>query len=216
MIQTAFDELTRQGSVTHKYLLNDLHIKRSAAVCALLAQLPEVEVSNEPVCLRVRRDASRLQSPARSRPTFILTWNPNNWDFDDGEYDAHVAATARGEFVAGGWSTGIRNSGIAPGDRAYLLRQHADRGIVAAGEFSSEIVEDSHWDGSGAVANFADVRWETFLPIGDRLPVEDLKRMVDAAWDRMQGSGVKLRSEAADDLDELWNEHLLALGRTIE
>ncbi len=148
--------------------------------------------------------------------TFILTWNPTKWEFDQAEYDSYVAATRRGDFVEAGWSTGGRTGGIEPGDRAFLLRQHDHRGIVAGGGFTSEVWEDAHWDGSGRVANFADAMWETFLITEERLPVELLHAKVDAAWDRMQGSGVRLRDHAADDLEELWLDHLEKIGRTLQ
>src|SRR5262245_44256927 len=38
MIQAGFDELMRRGSLTQGHLQRDLNVKRSAAVCALLAQ----------------------------------------------------------------------------------------------------------------------------------------------------------------------------------
>ena len=143
---------------------------------------------------------------------FVLTWNPARWDFAAGEYEDWIAKTRAGVNVDGGWSTGIRSRGIEVGDRAFLLRQHFDRGIVASGTFSSEIWEDEHWDGSGRVTTFADVSWDTALDPAERLPVEVLNREVQAYWDRMQGSGVKLTDHAADRLEEIWADHRRALG----
>jgi hypothetical protein len=57
MIQTARDYLTRNGRLTHKYLLatDGLNVKRSAAVCSILARLPGIEVeSTRPIVLRSR------------------------------------------------------------------------------------------------------------------------------------------------------------------
>jgi hypothetical protein len=87
-----------------------------------------------------------------------------------------------------------------------------DRGIVASGSFTSEIWEDEHWDGSGRVTTFADVSWDTALDPSMRLKVEILNQEVDATWDRMQGSGVKLREHAADQLEDLWSDHRRSLG----
>ena len=64
--------------------------------------------------------------------TYILTWNQRNWDFDDGVYDDYVGLTAADEIVDEPWSTAVRNSEIEIGDRAFLLRQGFDRGIVGA------------------------------------------------------------------------------------
>jgi HD domain len=59
MLQTAWDHLSREGSLTNKYLLSTagLNVKRSSAVCAILAHLPGVEVvSSKPIELRYRPD----------------------------------------------------------------------------------------------------------------------------------------------------------------
>ena len=58
MLQLAYDYLTTHGRLTNRYLLADdgLSVKRSSAVCAILAQLPEITVTNnhpiELVCNR--------------------------------------------------------------------------------------------------------------------------------------------------------------------
>ncbi len=55
MIQIAWDHLRREGELTNAYLLaaDGLNVKRSSAVCALLAGLPGVSVaSSRPIRLR--------------------------------------------------------------------------------------------------------------------------------------------------------------------
>lgn len=57
MIQLAWDYLQRHHELTNKYLLatDGLNVKRSSAVCALLARLPEVELASvRPITLRLR------------------------------------------------------------------------------------------------------------------------------------------------------------------
>lgn len=44
MIETGWEHLTRAGELSQKELLNTLNVKRSAFVCALLAQFPDVVV----------------------------------------------------------------------------------------------------------------------------------------------------------------------------
>jgi HKD family nuclease len=56
MLQLAWDYLTRYGQLSNRYLLADdgLNVKRSSAVCALLAELPGVEIaSRRPIVLRL-------------------------------------------------------------------------------------------------------------------------------------------------------------------
>lgn len=57
MIQSAWDYLNTHGSLTNTYLLagDGLNVKRSAAVCAILARLPDVEVvTSRPILLTKR------------------------------------------------------------------------------------------------------------------------------------------------------------------
>jgi hypothetical protein len=55
MITIAWEHLRRHGRLSSRELLNDLNVKRSAFVCALLSHLPEVEVeSSKPIVLRLR------------------------------------------------------------------------------------------------------------------------------------------------------------------
>ncbi len=80
--------------------------------------------------------------------------------------------TARGKTVKGSWAVGNRRGGIERRDRAFLLRQQNDRGIIASGHFTSQVYQDLHWDGSGRGANYAHLRCDTVVDTADRLPVE--------------------------------------------
>ncbi|MBU9763543.1 hypothetical protein FR943_06765 [Mycobacterium sp. TNTM28] len=52
MFDVAWKQLCKNGSLSQIELLNDLNVKRSAFVCALLAQLPDVVVvQNRPTVL---------------------------------------------------------------------------------------------------------------------------------------------------------------------
>lgn len=52
MIQTGWDHLRRAGEMSHKELLNELHVKRSAFVCALISLFPEVSFDQRAAELR--------------------------------------------------------------------------------------------------------------------------------------------------------------------
>lgn len=58
MLNAAWGHLRREGTLTNKYLLSSdgLNVKRSSAVCALLAALPGVTVvSTRPICLAIAK-----------------------------------------------------------------------------------------------------------------------------------------------------------------
>jgi 5-methylcytosine-specific restriction enzyme A len=136
--------------------------------------------------------------------TFLLTWNPDG----PGLPESRLVAGRR---LAGRWGVGVRRSGISAGDRAFLLRQHRQRGIVAAGLFTGEIYPDEHWNGSGRVTTYADVAFDEVPALADRLPVDLLRAEVPGvAWNHLQGSGVRVRPPHDRDLEELWRDHLRA------
>ncbi len=114
-----------------------------------------------------------------------------------------IKATASGGTWPGTWSVGNRKYGIAVGDRALLIRQHRDRGIVASGRFTSEIYEDVHWSGEpDQTARYADVDFDTWLPAEDALSIDGLKRDVpEVTWDRLQAGGVPLSEAVANRLE---------------
>lgn len=146
--------------------------------------------------------------------TFILTWNPTKWDYPDGVYEREVAKTAAGQAIDDRWSVGGRRGDISEGDRAFLLRQGPERrGIVASGHFKGGVYEDEHWDGSGRMANYAEVSFEVVLDAGDRLQTEDLLAEVPGvSWNNLMQSGIRVEPAAAADLEELWSDHLDSLG----
>lgn len=140
---------------------------------------------------------------------FVLTWNPENWEWPETELSFAIDRTAAGELVADRWSVGARRYGIAPGDRAVLLRQHSERGLVASGTFTTDIFMDDHWDGSGRPAAYADLEWDVVVRSDDRLHVEELTaRFPSVTWNRMQGSGVHVPDDVAEDVLQLWYDHL--------
>jgi 5-methylcytosine-specific restriction protein A len=116
--------------------------------------------------------------------------------------------TASGQAVSDRWTVGGRKTGINPGDRAFAYRYHDHRGLVASGTFSSDVYHDQHWDGSGRVANYADVSWNVVLHYDDCLPTEELNAAVpEMHWSHLQGSGIEVKPEALASLASLWEHH---------
>lgn len=163
--------------------------------------------SDEPVAAEVVLPALDL--------AFILTSNPDHWDWADYDQDDAIAVTRRGETYETDWSTGPRTKLIDLSERAFLLRQgRRGRGIVASGRFVSPVYQAEHWDGSGAVGNYADVAWDTVLDPEDALPTTELQSALPEQDWAPQSSGTQVRPSVLPPLEKLWREHLDALGRT--
>lgn len=167
---------------------------------------------------RNTRRAARQFAPIFRRtpgmPTFLLTWNPKRWTWDEAKYLDEIRRTRNGERVRGVWSCG-NNRSIERGDRLFLLRQGQERGILAAGFAESDVYEDVHWDESRQDENAHYVEWrrEVLLPVQERLTIEELKRAhLDIDWDNLQASGVRVPPKSVDRLEGLWDEHLASVG----
>jgi len=146
---------------------------------------------------------------------FILTWNPLRWN-DEAWIENVISSTAQSHAVQGRWSVGNRNSGIRSGDRAFVLRQHRDRGIVASGTFTSDVYQAEHWDGSAQDANYADVNIDLWLEPDDGFPIEELERAIPGMnWNRFQASGVKVGGAHIQALQAAWSAHVSALGADV-
>lgn len=143
---------------------------------------------------------------------FLLTWNPSRWEWSEDEYADSISTTQNGGVSEGRWSVGSRRGGINAGDRAFLVRQHSDRGIVAAGAFTAGVRREPHWEDPERWAWYADVEWEVVLATEDRLRVELLKEEVpEVPWDSLRGSGVLVPEDAHETLAELLEDHLSTL-----
>jgi 5-methylcytosine-specific restriction enzyme A len=143
-------------------------------------------------------------------PTFLLTWNPRKWPWDDLEEDIRTLRES-GELVST-WSCGNSRRPKA-GDRFFMLRQGVEpRGIIGAGWLASDSYTAPHWnrDSPGRTTQHVDVIFaELYHPVVDRILVRD--RLVREEplslvnWST-QSSGIQIRDDAAWELEELWRE----------
>lgn len=141
------------------------------------------------------------------RAGFLLTYDPDRWEWSEGGVLAAAEATAHGRLYKAQWSTGSRSAGITPGDRAFLLRQGAGpQGVVASGVFRSAVAALPVGDGAGERYH-ALVDWDTVLGAEDVLPLDVLRARVPAgAWTPME-SGLQISPDALVGLEALWAEH---------
>lgn len=139
---------------------------------------------------------------------FLLTNNPDQWNWADDDLQEAIDTTAAGRAYRTRWSTGGRTRGITVGDRAFLMRQGTrGRGIVASGTFATEIYQDDHWDGvPGHMANYAEVDWDLVVDVDARLAFEQVAAVPDQHW-RPQSSGNVIKAPALHALEELWAQH---------
>ena len=145
--------------------------------------------------------------------TYLLTWNPRKWRWTD--LSKRIDEILRKGFCFTDWSCG-NNRSIERGDRLFLLRQGEEpRGIVGAGWAESEPYEEIHWREEkaqvGRTTMYLKVRWETLLNSETEsiFPREWLNEgtLSKVNWNT-QISGIQIRGEAADILEERWEAFL--------
>ncbi len=152
--------------------------------------------------------------------TYLLTWNPDQWHWDEDAIEGFIGNLDRNEAASGeeNWSTGSTKK-IKRGDSFFLIRLgKPPRGICASGRFRSDVYQSPHWDeeiaDTGGVANYADIEFDELInPYKDKLLSQELlKKEFPAVKWSPQGSGMTLPDDALLGLEVLWQSHLKHLG----
>lgn len=150
-------------------------------------------------------ELEQVEKPTR---TYLLTWNPHNWPWDN--LEAMARRSALGESVEDDWSCG-NTKRIRPGDRLFLLRQGVEpRGIVAAGWATSATYGGPHWDRErrerGETAVRVDLRFDRILnpDVDEILPLDRLQvgSLALVNW-ATPASGIEIK-QGVEDLERLW------------
>lgn len=138
-------------------------------------------------------------------PTYLLTWNPERWQWTYIE-DSIAQITQQG-FCNERWSLGVTKR-IDIGDRVFLMKLGAKpRGIVASGWVASDTFQDIHWSDETKRALYADVHFDTILdPDQDSIfPIELLQDGIygSVSW-TPQNSGNSIPDDVAELLEKDW------------
>ena len=142
--------------------------------------------------------------------TYLLTWNPSKWDFEGGYYTFYQRVV-NGENPIIEWRAA--NSSIKQGDTLFLMRLgEAPRGIIFKGVAMGSGHPSRHYEieraKTGEMINRVDVQ---FVSAGDYSKGEYIdwsvlkERFPNQNW-TPQASGIEIRDEYCDALDELWNQ----------
>lgn len=143
----------------------------------------------------------------RAPISILFTWNPKKFEFP--EYQEMVESTEKGKSYIRRWSPGIR-SDVQIGDRAFLLRQKTDRGIVGFGRVVSDVYLADHWDVKNLnQVKYVDIEWKIMLNFPDRIDHDWLVANLDgpgnAGWNQVFAGGYTIKEEVADSLEAFLN-----------
>ena len=145
------------------------------------------------------------------RNIWLLTWNPKNWEWK--AYQEWAAGIKMGNKYIEPWT--VVSKKIAYGDEFFLMKTgEMPRGIIAHGRVVKEPYPAPHYDKEqalrGKMTNHIDAEFDWIIdymkePI---LPQGVLKRTFPVQQWSPQGSGISIRQEIADELIQMWNNHI--------
>jgi 5-methylcytosine-specific restriction protein A len=147
--------------------------------------------------------------------TYLLTWNPANWDWDRTDLKESIKQIKTQGYCFESWSCGVTKK-IVPEDRVFLMKlgKEEPRGIAASGWVVSEVYEGAHWNEvarrEGRTALYIDVHFDTILdPHKGVFPRALLNGGIYTKmhWEP-EASGVTIPSDVAAQLEKDWAQHL--------
>jgi len=141
---------------------------------------------------------------------YIQIWNPNEWPWQT--HAAEARETSNGNLIRGGWSCGVRKQ-YDEKQRVFIYRVSDNHGIVASGYVAGEVYEEEHWSSSGEMALYVPIHFDAVLDLHHILPRDRLEAEVPFGWRSLMGSGKEVSGDAAAKLENLWKQHLAAVGR---
>ncbi len=147
--------------------------------------------------------------------TYLLTWNPNRWPWNELPKEANKSAG--GQTVSERWSCGVTKK-IQVSDRVFLMMLGVgteQSGLIASGWVTKKPYLSDHWDDEmakgGKKSLYVDCEWERLLdPKIDkplRLAILQSGGLSHVRW-TPQASGVQIPSSALAGLEALWAAHL--------
>ncbi len=140
--------------------------------------------------------------------TFLLTWNPSKWQWDDlaeAVYEANTEGHCRDT-----WSCGTTRH-ISPGDRAFLMRLGVPpKGIMGSGVIVSEPFEGEHWDEKRAESGDTVYRVRIVFDVLSYLPILDEDALSSGPLGEHnwypQASGTHIPEAIASQLESVWSQ----------
>ena len=146
----------------------------------------------------------------RPSPLFVVTWNSEQEQIDDNEYQGWIIQTAEQKAPTVAWPMEQGGRNVAEGDDVMLFRQGHERGIIASG-VAVEYTQAGARSG-GLAKNFLRVSLRACVPYDDRMPVERLMQVTrDVSWDVVPASRILVTDRDAKSLREEWEHWLIEL-----
>lgn len=142
-------------------------------------------------------------------PTYLLTWNPERWQWN--YIQKSIAQVETDGFCFEPWSVGVTKK-IRTGDRVFLMKLgEKPRGISASGWVTSDTYEDKHWGDSSKTALYVDIHFDTIIDPSQE-PIFPIELLQDKIYSGVnwtpQASGMIIPDDVAENLEKDWAKFL--------
>lgn len=147
---------------------------------------------------------------------YLFVWNPNKWSqWTDPNHEPHIEKNIEELKNTGKvtlmWSCKSHKR-IRPGDRAFLVKVGSSpRGIFGSGKVASESFLSKHWSGEDKDVPRVLIEFDVLLnPEKDPILTFDnfdKGNLAKQQW-TPQSSGISIRHEALEELEEEWFEFI--------
>ena len=139
------------------------------------------------------------------KKAYLLTWNPDNWNWPD--YKEKVQAVKEGKTFVEPWTSSSKQPNV--GDQVFLLKNTV--GIIGHGHVEKASYEAPHYDSKkaqeGQKTNHIDVKFDWLMDETENnyIPIDLLKSIFPNQTWRPQASGIEIKEEYVNDLEEIYN-----------
>lgn len=132
---------------------------------------------------------------------FLFLVNPNLAYDPYPDWRAWEPKIDKGKFPQSTWNTGNRRSGMAPGDRAFIVKVGEDpRGLVGACVLTSGIYLGPHWnpEARSVETGYVDIEMRAVMDLDDPLTLDELRTIGDFVQWTPRQSGTVIPDQVGD------------------
>ena len=140
------------------------------------------------------------------KKAYLLTWNPDNWNWPD--YKEKVQAAKEGKAVIESWTSSSKQPKV--GDQVFLLKTKV--GIIGHGHVEKASYEAPHYDSKkaeeGQKTNHIDVKFDWLMDEIDNnyISLELLESVFPKQTWRPQSSGIEIKEEYINNLEKVFQQ----------
>ena len=140
------------------------------------------------------------------KKAYLLTWNPENWNWPD--YKEKVKVIKEGKTFIESWTSSSKQPKV--GDQVFLLKNKV--GIIGHGHVEKASYDAPHYNSEqaqeGLTTNHIDVKFDWLMDEieNNYIPIDLLESVFSKQTWRPQSSGIEIKEEYINDLENVYRQ----------